>query len=207
MDRHIVYMGLGELTPALRNPKDHDLPSLCASLDRYGWTEPAVLDERTGRLVAGHGRREAAIVLRQAGESMPAGMLLAEDGEWRCPVVRGWSSRDDTEAEAYIIASNRLTEAGGWHVRELAKMLEDVITADAPLIETLGYTDEDIDAILRQIDPESLNPDPDAPALPALAEDEEAGGVAEVDADLDEEPVTTRDVTCPSCQHLFGVPA
>src|SRR3954470_24609808 len=154
--RHIVYMGLSDLTPAERHPKDHDLPALVASLRRYGWTEAALVDERTGRLVAGHGRREACIMLRQNGEPPPGGVYVDDDGEWLVPVERGWESRNDTEAEAYIITSNSLSEAGGGLNRTLAEMLEDVITEDAPLIETTGLTFERVDQILARVDPESL---------------------------------------------------
>src|SRR5688572_9588756 len=101
--RHITYARLSELVPAARNPKDHDLPSLMASLGRFGWTNPAVLDERTGRLVAGHGRWEACVALRAGGDPPPGGVYLDEDGEWLVPLLRGWQSRDDAEAEAYIV--------------------------------------------------------------------------------------------------------
>lgn len=210
--RHIVYMSLTELKPATRNPKTHDAAAIAASLVRYGWTEPAVLDERTGRLVAGHGRREAAIRLMMTGEPLPGGMQLAENGDWMAPVLRGWSSRDDAEAEGYIIASNRLSEAGGWYWRGLAEMVEDVVTADAPLIETWGSDDEWMEEILRRVDPETIGDTEDATAPAPQAtdpddEDEEEGGVPGPDAVLDDAPVTTREVTCPACQHLFGVPA
>ena len=102
--RHIVYMGLSDLTPADRNPKAHDLPSLVGSLRRHGWVAPAILDERTGKLIAGHGRREACIMIRQAGDPPPGGVFVDDDGDWLVPVLRGWASRTDAEAEAYVIA-------------------------------------------------------------------------------------------------------
>lgn len=162
--RRIVYMDLGGLQPAVRNPKDHDLPGIVASLRRYGWNSPAELDERTGRMVVGHGRREACVMMRQAGDPPPGGVIVDDDGEWLVPVLRGWASRDDAEAEAYIIAHNSLGEAGGWDNRTFAAMLEDVVTADAPLIETTGITFERVDEILRRVDPETLGEqDPDKP--------------------------------------------
>lgn len=162
--RHTIYMPLGQLVPAERNPKLHDLASICESLTRFGWTEPIVLDERTGRMVAGHGRREACIVLKQAGDPPPAGVVPDDDGDWLVPVSRGWESRTDAEAEAYIYASNHLSEIGGWHMRDLAEMLEDVVTTDASLLDATGLTFEGLDEMLRRIDPETIGPeDPDNP--------------------------------------------
>lgn len=42
-----------------RNPKLHDLPRIAASIERFGFVAPLVMDATTGRLVAGHGRLEA----------------------------------------------------------------------------------------------------------------------------------------------------
>lgn len=154
--RHIVYMRLDEIRPAQVNAKTHDLPSLVESLVRYGWTETPLLDERTGRLVAGHGRREAAIKMHADGEDPPGGVKVDADGEWLVPVERGWASRNDIEARAYVIASNRLTEAGGWHHKTLAEEVEDIVTLDAGLMDTLGYTADDIDDMIRRIDPETM---------------------------------------------------
>lgn len=187
------------MNPAVRNPREHHIEALVASLRRYGFTAPIELDERTGRMVAGHGRREAVMLMWQNGEPPPAGVHIDDDGEWLVPVLRGWSSRNDTEAEAYIIASNKLTEAGGWINRTLAEMLEDVVTADAPLQETLGMDFEDIDALIARIDPETLGErDPDTP-LPAPDPDPHT-------TPDDADPVKAPPIICPSCYHEFEAP-
>ena len=58
-DLRVEYLDLEGLVRAPRNPKQHDLGVLQASLDRFGFVAPIILDERTGRLVAGHGRLDA----------------------------------------------------------------------------------------------------------------------------------------------------
>lgn len=204
--RHIVYMGLSDLKPARRNPKTHDLPGIISSLRRYGWNSPAELDERTGRMVAGHGRREGCITMRENGEPPPAGVFIDDDGEWLVPVLRdAFCSHTDAEAEAYIIAHNNLSEAGGWYNRGLAEMLEDVVTADAPLIETTGLTFEDVDSLIARFDPETLNqgdddmdhgngvPDPD-PHMNLDDDDHEAVPAADLDPNA-------RTRCCPACGH------
>lgn len=51
-----------------------------------------------------------------AGESKspPEGVKIGDDGVWLVPILRGWTSRSDADAEAYLVAANRLTERGGW---------------------------------------------------------------------------------------------
>jgi hypothetical protein len=65
------------------------------------------------------------------------------------PRLRGWSSRNDAEAEAYLLADNRLTESGGWDDRELVAMLEDIQAADATLFEALTWSTEELDDLFR----------------------------------------------------------
>lgn len=66
-DRRIEMMPLADVKPALRNPKTHDAEAIGASVERFGYVEPMVLDERTGRLVAGHGRLEHLLALQKKG--------------------------------------------------------------------------------------------------------------------------------------------
>jgi ParB-like chromosome segregation protein Spo0J len=56
--RWIDYVPLDEIAEAHRNPKLHDRRGIRASVTRFGFVEPITIDERTGRLVAGHGRLE-----------------------------------------------------------------------------------------------------------------------------------------------------
>jgi DNA modification methylase len=105
------------------NPKAHDLDGLGESFDRFGFVEPVVFDEGTQRLVAGHGRRERLMAMKSQGLPPPGRVELAGNGDWLVPVLRGVSFADAREAEAYLLASNRLVEAGGWDSAELIAML------------------------------------------------------------------------------------
>jgi DNA modification methylase len=160
--RRLEYMPLDELKGAPRNPKRHssDIP---VSIGRFGYTEPIVLDERTGRMVAGHGRRTALMQMRAAKQEPPEGVQVHESGQWLVPVLRGWSSRSDTEADAYLLASNRLTEAGGWENAELDKLLLELHEQDA--LHGLGFDSAYLTELLdsaakpvRQTDPDELPP-------------------------------------------------
>ena len=52
----IEYVSLAAARHWPRNPKLHSLPDIGASMDRFGFTEPPIIDERTGFIAAGHGR-------------------------------------------------------------------------------------------------------------------------------------------------------
>ena len=71
--RYITYVKLEDVRPAVRNPKQHDVAMLVKSMQQYDFTKPLLIDERTQRLVAGHGAWHALVNLRAAGD--PAVMM------------------------------------------------------------------------------------------------------------------------------------
>ena len=105
-----------------------------------------MLNEATGRMVAGHGRAEALDAMKAAGEK-PPGRIREKDGEGLVPVIRGVSFASDVDAEAYLVASNRLVEVGGWDEAELAKMLTDLKSVEFGL-NGVGFTEEEISKLL-----------------------------------------------------------
>jgi ParB-like chromosome segregation protein Spo0J len=145
MTRKIELMPLNQVTGADKNPKKHAHDDISRSIGRFGYVEPVVLDERTGRLVAGHGRIQALRVAQKKGDAPPQG-VEERDGTWLVPVLRGWSSRSDTEAQAYLVASNHLTTKGGWENGELVQLLQGLEQQAA--LEGTGYTSDDIAALL-----------------------------------------------------------
>lgn len=169
--RRIEYIAIDVLPPADRNAKGHDDALIGASMDRFGFIEPCLLDERTHQLVAGHGRRERLIAKRDAGEDPPEGIVV-RDGMWTVPVVRGWSSADDAEAEAAGLALNQATIAGGWDSETLAAMLAD-LAQSARGFDGTGFGQAKLDDLLHQIDvrgkrregvdPDAIPPEPVKP--------------------------------------------
>lgn len=141
MTHRIVYEPLHDLVGADRNPKRHDEPALRSSVDRFGFVEPIVVDGRTGKLVAGHGRVAELRRRHAAGEAPPEGVAA----DWTVPVVHGWSSNSDAEAEAYLVASNRLSERGGWDPDLLASLLAGL---DDELAVVTGWEPDELDDLL-----------------------------------------------------------
>jgi len=147
--RSLEPMRLDEIERALVNPKDHDSLLIRESFARFGYVELLTLDERTGRLVAGHGRLDEIERAHEAGEDPPEGVEIADDGTWFVPVLRGWQSIDDDEAAAYLLTSNRSSEIGGWKQNELAGMLDDL--AQRHDLTDLGWSDDYVSQLLDDL--------------------------------------------------------
>ena len=165
--RRIEYLALGELEGTPGNPKLHDLDALKASIQRHGLAEVPLRDDRTGRIVAGHGRIDELRAQLLAGESPPDGVRLRADGEWLVPVLVGWRSKSDADAKHYVIASNQTTRAGGWDVGLFEAMAADALQSAEDLLAA-GFGDRTIDEVLASlraevgafvVDPEAGLPD------------------------------------------------
>jgi len=159
MDRRIEYMPLATIDAAARNPKRHDRGGIRTSIDRFGLGEVPLIDERTGRLVAGHGRLEDIYDRRRSGQEPPDGVRVDDTGDWLVPVIRGWQSRSDAEAEAYLVASNKLTISGGWDDEALGEMLTNL--ADQDLLGLTGFTDAELDKLINKDLPDEGDADED----------------------------------------------
>lgn len=145
--RWVEYMRLPDIAAAPRNPKRHAGGDIRNSLGRFGLAELPTVDERTGRLVAGHGRLDQLTEMRRTGSNPPRYVRIDDDGEWLVPVERGWSSDDDDAAAAYLVTSNNLTSKGGWDRDELGEMLTEINAVDHSLFLTTGFTDEALEAL------------------------------------------------------------
>ncbi|MEU6460358.1 hypothetical protein [Streptomyces sp. NPDC046976] len=196
--RYIAYVPLTDLAPAPRNPKRHELELIIASIDMHGLVEIPVVDERTQQTLHGHGRRESLLEMQNRGMHAPSGIVTDEDGGWLVPVLRGWSSRSDAEAEALAIKLNRLPGEGGWDPRELAEILEELATNEAELFDSLAIPHDEIDKMLGQVDPETL-PGGGRENEPALRLPDDGDHDHMSPDDEDRAPHTT----CPACGHTF----
>lgn len=150
--RRIEYTRLSEVRRADVNPKQHHLGEIVTSIRKRGFVELPAVDERTGKLVAGHGRIEALAALKKDGGELPKGLKMADDGEWLVPVLHGWASKDDTDAKAYLVASNRLVEVGGWDDGALEALLVSIAKdGGAEALLGTGYDGDDVDKMLSAL--------------------------------------------------------
>jgi hypothetical protein len=141
------YVPLETVQRAPRNPKGHNSELIANSISRFGIVESPAIDERTGRLVAGHGRLDDWITRKAAGEAPPDGIDIdPETGDWLVPVQRGWASRSDADAEAYLVISNSSSQMGGWDDEALAQLLADLRDQDETLLDLTGFDGDFISA-------------------------------------------------------------
>lgn len=136
------------MTEALENPKGHVGPRIRGAIEQFGFMEAAVLDERTGRLVHGHGRLEQVRAMMDEGEDPPDGVTVDAAGNWLWPVTRGWASRSDSEAHVAGVTLNRLSEIGGMaDLEALTRILDAANEVDPALLEVSGYTARELDTL------------------------------------------------------------
>ena len=166
MDIQVEYIPLTDIVEADINPKDHDIGQIYQSIKRFGFTQPIMMNEKTGKLLAGHGRLQTLQTMKDAGEKLP-NRIKEKDGDWLVPVLKGISFEDDMEAQAYLIADNRLTELGGWNTGDLVESLQEMIENGLDL-DGIGYDFDDLENLVLDIDRDTF----EVEAIPE-ADDEE----------------------------------
>tara|TARA_A200000159_G_scaffold150920_1_gene160660 strand:+ start:1225 stop:1878 length:654 start_codon:yes stop_codon:yes gene_type:complete len=167
MDIKVEYLPLSQIVGADINPKDHDIGQIYQSIKRFGFTQPIMMNENTGKLLAGHGRLQTLQQMKQGGEKIP-NRIKEKDGEWLVPVLKGISFEDDMEAQAYLIADNRLTELGGWNTGELVDTLQELVEGGFSL-DGVGYDFDDLETMVTQIDDSGIF---DVEVVPEADDDE-----------------------------------
>ena len=146
----VEYMSVEDIQKWPRNPKDHDLHEIRKSFYRFGFIKPVLVDEGTRQLVAGHGRLDTLRILRDSSKEPPKGVQVSKDGTWLIPVLRGVKFSNPAEAEAFLMADNRLGELGGWNRDLLSTMLEEIVDVEGAL-EGIGFDIADVVSMLEPI--------------------------------------------------------
>ena len=146
----IEHWAIERLIPYADNARLHseaDIDKLADSLRRWGWTNPALVDEN-GVLICGHGRIRAAAKL-----GLPSIPVM---------VARGWS---EEEKRAYRLADNQLATRGSWDPVLLGKELHEIGSSDFDL-GLIGFEPDQLARILASFGSVGLT-DPDSiPAVP-----------------------------------------
>src|SRR5437588_1821459 len=142
------------LMPYANNARLHsetDLDKLAASILKFGWTMPPLVDEQ-GALIVGQGRVEAAAT-RLGIKEVPV------------LVARGWS---EEEKRAYRVADNQLAARASWDPDLLGDELRMLEFADFDL-GLIGFEPDQLETILAGLgssglsDPDSVPEVPDNP--------------------------------------------
>ncbi|WP_374406258.1 site-specific DNA-methyltransferase [Pelagerythrobacter sp.] len=132
-DRHpkVEMRPLSALKPARRNARTHSdrqIEQITASIGQFGFTNPVLVDD-DDRIVAGHGRVEAA---RRIG--------LTE-----LPVIR-LAHLSPEELRAYALADNKLAANAGWDPEILRIEFSELAELDLDFdLEITGFSTTEID--------------------------------------------------------------
>lgn len=151
----IIYRAVSELRPRATNPRTHtkkQLEQVAASIRRFGFTNPVLIDEEDG-IIAGHGRVEAAKLI----------------GMSEVPTVR-LANMSEAEIRAYVIADNQLAANAGWDRELLGLELRYLSELDLNFDVTItGFDTPEIDVLIGElsldgegVDPADTVPEPAA---------------------------------------------
>jgi len=136
------------LKPYEKNARTHSaeqVEQLTRSIREFGFTNPLLVDE-TDRIIAGHGRLQAALALKMA--------------EVPVIILTGLS---EPQRRALILADNKIALNSGWDLKLLTEELADLKLEGYDLTLT-GFSLEEIDGMTPVVVDEK-DPD-DAPDLP-----------------------------------------
>jgi DNA modification methylase len=133
----ILYQKIDQLKPFARNARTHSkhqIRQIAESIRVFGFLNPVLVD-RNNRIIAGHGRVEAAKFL---------GMNYV-------PTIR-LEDLSEEQIQAYVIADNKLAENAGWDRSILAIELQHLLTLDCADfdVEITGFEVAEIDVILQE---------------------------------------------------------
>lgn len=146
--REYKKIAVADLVTYDRNARTHSaeqIRQLCRSIEEFGFTNPVLVDEQS-RVIAGHGRIEAAAALGLS--------------EVPCIVVDGLS---DVQRRALILADNKLALNAGWDQDMLISELAELKLAGFDM-DLTGFSLEELGDFFSNY-PAERDPD-DAPPLP-----------------------------------------
>ncbi len=126
-----------DLVPNPKNPNKHpkeQIEKLAFVIKNNGWRSPITVSNRSGMIVKGHGRLEAALFLKV--NSVPV----------------DYQDYDSDNAEnADLLADNRIAELSEEDNRKILALLEECDAGDID-IELTGFSDEDYRDLTSQFD-------------------------------------------------------
>lgn len=137
MKTTIEHLAPTDLKPYQRNARTHSkqqVRQLAASIARFGFSSPILIDANN-KIVAGHGRTEAAKTL----------------GLSTVPVIR-ITHLTSEEVRALRLADNRIASAAGWDEDLLAAELRELEQSLGDDIILTGFSVAEIDIALRSAD-------------------------------------------------------
>src|ERR1700676_3949401 len=137
--RQISSLAIADLTPAPHNARKHSraqVRAIARSIEAFGFNAPVLIDKNR-QIVAGHGRYEASKLLELT----------------QVPVIF-LDHLTETQAKAYLLADNQLTDRSTWDDAKVAVQLKELseLVLDFD-IEAIGFELPEIDFRIQSLDP------------------------------------------------------
>jgi ParB-like chromosome segregation protein Spo0J len=187
--KHTKMEDVTKLVPHPQNPNRHSLEQialLSKVIEHQGWRSPVVVSKRSGFIIAGHGRLEAA-------KHLGLDKVPIEEQDFK------------TEADEYahLIADNRISELAQWDNLKLRDIMHDLSGKELDL-ELTGFSAHELESLTA--------PAFDPAGAPAFSSDEVTSGeVSSEHQRLQDEygkkvialESTVQAVTCPKCGEDF----
>ncbi|WP_236643637.1 site-specific DNA-methyltransferase [Flavisphingopyxis soli] len=142
----IIERAITSLQPYPRNARTHSkkqIKQIASSIERFGFTNPVLISD-DGEIIAGHGRVEAAKLLK-----------------WKSVPTLALSHLSATERRAYVLADNKLALNAGWDTEILAIELQALVDLEFD-VELTGFSLAEVDFVIE----EAGDADPDATDAP-----------------------------------------
>lgn len=134
---HDAIVKIDELKPNPKNPNTHpenQIEILAKVIEQQGWRQPIKVSKRSGYIVSGHGRYQAALFL----------------GVSSAPV--DFQDYETEEQElADLLADNRIAELAEIDNKMLSELFSELSETDID-ISISGYTDSEIQGIFNSLD-------------------------------------------------------
>jgi ParB/RepB/Spo0J family partition protein len=136
--KQLSFLAIADLTPDPHNPRKHSraqIRAIARSIEAFGFNAPILID-RNRQIVAGHGRYEATKLL----------------GLTQVPVIF-LDHLIETQAKAYQMADNKLTDRSAWDDAKVAVQLKELseLVLDFD-IEAIGFEPPEIDFLIQSLD-------------------------------------------------------
>jgi ParB-like chromosome segregation protein Spo0J len=135
----VTRVAISDLKPDPNNPRvhsEHQLKQLAKSIKAFGFVQPVLIDGMR-RVVAGHGRIEAAKLL----------------GLHKVPTI-SILHLSEPQLRALVIADNRLAERASWNKKLLGEQLEFLSQVELDFdLEAIGFEVGEIDLLIEGLSP------------------------------------------------------
>lgn len=148
----IKERAITSLRPYARNARTHSkkqVRQIAASIERFGFTNPVLISDE-GEIIAGHGRVEAAKLLK-----------------WKTVPTIALSHLSETERRAYVLADNKLALNAGWDKEIVAIELQALVDLEFD-VEVTGFSLAEVDLVIDEAgeaDPDGTDAPEDAVAF------------------------------------------